>query len=106
MQRLSFVDRLSGCPLFDKVWAWKEEELSPSVPANIIQLFANFAKAVRACFSILRSLRQTLARIAICLQYSCGLAVPRDISSLTDPPSTSPSLDSTAGPIQREPREL
>jgi hypothetical protein len=52
MQRLSIVEKLSGCILFDQVWQWEGSNgqtadfPKQSSIAKIVQLFFNFAKEV------------------------------------------------------------
>ena len=47
MQRVTIVDRNSGCPLYDYIKLWKEDARDPSTPAKIIHLFAHIAKTLK-----------------------------------------------------------
>jgi len=42
-QRISVLDKNCFCPLFDKVWKWKEEQKSPALCAGLIRFFYQFA---------------------------------------------------------------
>lgn len=47
MQRVTIVERHSGCPLYDYINVWKEDERNPSTPAKIIHLFSHIAKSLK-----------------------------------------------------------
>lgn len=46
VHRISIVERQTCMPLHDKVWVWKEDEVSPSTASKIIALFHQFARTV------------------------------------------------------------
>jgi len=46
MQRVSILEKTCGCPLFDKIWEWKPDQIQPSTAAYLVQFFSKFAKTV------------------------------------------------------------
>lgn len=47
MQRFSILDKASFCPLFDKVWQWRDDDQDPATVSVLIQLFTQFSETVR-----------------------------------------------------------
>jgi len=44
--RISILDKICGCPLYDKVYKWKEDQKSPSSIAGLVQFFYQFAREI------------------------------------------------------------
>jgi hypothetical protein len=46
LMRLNIQERQSGCPLYDRVWKWKEDQKSPSQASQIVSFFFQFAREI------------------------------------------------------------
>lgn len=44
LMRLTVQDKLSGAPLFDKIWKWKQDQKSPGSMSSLVQFFFQFSR--------------------------------------------------------------
>jgi len=46
MLRLNIQEKKSGCPLYDRVWKWKDDQKSPSTCSALVQFFFQLSREI------------------------------------------------------------